>query len=354
MHTRIARRRRIRPWRRLGTWLMMILLAGAACVLGGAGWMYYYPVAAYTPITGLDPTHLSLIALGDQGSGSLQQWAVGRAMETVAERDGRLDLVALLGDNFYGKPLTGVEDVNWQTRFEKVYRGRWLSHVPFYAVLGNHDYPGSQRVELDYSRRHIGSGRWQMPEHTYTRDFGQVDGRPLLRVVFLDTSGPIADLGDQVQVVEQAFEQPGPAPIWRIVTAHHPLRNVGEHDQDSQLAAALLPTLLRQHVDLYLSGHDHSHQLILRPGEPAWVISGGGGQTLYPLVHVNNPHVFAATEAGFVKLDLSASHLDLVFYNEHADATARFAWDRACPWLANGCLHMVAAAADNSLGRPAE
>ncbi|MGC1329241.1 metallophosphoesterase, partial [Pseudomonas sp.] len=265
---------------------------------------------------------------------------VAHAMETVAERDGRLDLVALLGDNFYGKDLTGVDDVSWQTKFEKVYHGPWLSHVPFYVVLGNHDDP-SQSVELEYSRRHVGSGRWQMPDHSYTRDFGQVDGRPLLRVVFLDSSVDAADLGDQVQVMEQAFEQPGPQPIWRIVTAHHPVREVAAHDQDSQLAAALLPTLLRQHVDLYLSGHVHSHQLLLRPGEPAWVISGGGGQTLDPLLRVNEPHAFAASQAGFVKLDLSARQLDLVFYNDRADATARFTWQRDCPWMANGCLQPV-------------
>lgn len=336
MNHLVSRRRR--PWRRLGTWLLVAVLGSVACALGGAGWVFYYPMKPYTPVTGLDPAHLSIIALGDQGSGSLRQWAVGRAMETVAERDGRLDLVALLGDNFYGEVLTGVDDVNWQTKFEKVYHGRWLSHVPFYAVLGNHDYLGSQQVELDYARLHSGSGRWQMPASTYTRDFGQVDGRPLLRVVFLDSAGSADDLEGQVQAMEQAFEQPGPAPVWRMVTAHHPLRDVVSQQQDQQLAAALLPTLLRQHVDLYLSGHDHSHQLVLRPGEPAWVISGGGGQRLSAPLHVDTAHDFAASEAGFVKLDLDARHLDLVFYDDQATATARFAWQRDCPWLADGCL----------------
>jgi hypothetical protein len=329
--------------RRLRTWVLIALLGSTACALAGAGWVFYYPMSTYTPITGLDPAHLSLIALGDQGNGSLRQWRVAHAMETIADRDGRLDLVALLGDNFYGKTLTGVDDAQWQSKFEKVYTGHWLSHVPFYAVLGNHDYP-SRDAELTYARQQVGSGRWQMPDPTYTRDFGQADGRPLLRVVFFDSEGEGADLGDQVQVIEQAFEQPGPAPIWRVVTAHHPLRTASS-DTDTPLAAALLPTLLRQHVDLYLSGHDHSHQLLLRPGEPAWVISGGGGQKLNPMLDATQPHAFAAVEAGFVKLDLSASHLDLVFYNEFAEATARFAWERNCPWLANGCMRSVALAA---------
>ncbi|WP_455926459.1 metallophosphoesterase [Pseudomonas putida] len=334
-------RRRPRPWRRLRTGVLIALLGSIVCALGGAGWVFYYPISPYLPITGLDPTHLSIMALGDQGNGSLRQWRVAHAMETIAERDGRLDLVALLGDNFYGKPLSGVEDAQWQTKFEKVYTGHWLSHVPFYAVLGNHDCPLSRDAELAYARQHVGSGRFQMPASTYTRDFGQVDGRPLLRVVFFDSEVAGADLGDEVQAMEQAFEQPGPTPIWRMVTAHHPLRSASDHDPDSTLAAALLPTLLRQHVDLYVSGHDHSHQLLLRPGEPAWVISGGGGQKLNPLFTATEPHAFAASEAGFVKLDLDASHLDLVFYNEFADATAHFTWQRDCPWLANGCLRNV-------------
>ncbi len=331
-------RRRNTTWRRLRTWLLLSLLGITACALAGAGWVFYYPMRPYTPMPGLDPTHLSLIALGDQGNGSLRQWRVAHAMETIADRDGRLDFVALLGDNFYGTPLSGVDDAQWQTKFEKVYNGHWLSHVPFYAVLGNHDYPLSKDAELEYARKHAGSGRFQMPEHTYTRDFGQVDGHPLLRVVFFDSEVEGADLGDQIQVIEQAFEQPGPAPIWRMVTAHHPLRTASDPGPDSTLAAALLPTLLRQHVDLYVSGHDHSHQLLLRPGEPAWVISGGGGQKLNPLFKATEPHAFAASEAGFVKLDISAGHLDMVFYNEFAEATARFGWERDCPWLANGCL----------------
>lgn len=296
------------------------------------------PPTPYTPIASVNPARVFFMALGDQGTGKFQQWAVAYAMESVAEINDQLDMVVLLGDNFYGKSLSGISDLSWRTKFESVYRGRWLSHVPFYAVLGNHDYPDSQRVELEYSEKHVGSGRWQMPAHTYARDFG-VDGqRPLMRMVFLDTSAPAADFQTQIQILEQAFEQPGPEPIWRVVAAHHPLRNIGEHANDSRLITELLPVLKRLKVDLYLAGHDHNQQLILHEGEPAWVISGGGGQTLYSLAGKEQRANFAKAQGGFVALDVTPTQLKLAYYNEYTNVSARYEWNRACPWGAKGCL----------------
>lgn len=321
-------------------WVIVGIMAIVLCALAVMGFILV-PRTPYTPLTGIDPARVSLMALGDQGSGNFQQWAVAHAMENVAQNNGQLDMVVLLGDNFYGNPLTGTSDLSWRTKFESVYWGHWLSHVPFYAVLGNHDYPDSQRVELEYSRKHLGSGRWQMPDHTYTRDFGNDGQRPLLRMVFLDTSVPATEFQKQIQVLEQAFTQPGPEPIWRVVAAHHPLRNIGEHGDDSRLITELLPVLRRLNVDLFLAGHDHNQQLILREGEPAWVISGGGGQTLHALAGNEQSANFAKTQAGFAALDFTSTQLKLAYYNERAHASARYEWNRACPWGAKGCLLAV-------------
>jgi len=295
----------------------------------------------YTPLANADISQVSMIGIGDQGTGRFKQWQVAQAMERVAARDGRLDMVVLLGDNFYGKSLTGIHDWNWQMKFERVYWGHYLSHIPFYAVLGNHDYPVSSDIEIEYGRQHAGSGRWQMPDHTYTKDFGRVDGRPLLRVVFLDSAVPSSELKAQIDLLEQAFDQPGPQPVWRVVAAHHPLRNAGKHGEEPSLLAQLLPALRRSHVDLYLSGHDHNQQLLLREGEPAWLISGGGGQTLSPLAANAVATTFAAVQTGFVKLDFNQTGVQLGYYDDYGTAQKRFAWDRDCPWLAKGCLRAV-------------
>lgn len=316
------------------------LCSGVTFVLllvASAYWLYS-PPSPYVPLSGLDPASLSLIAVGDQGSGDLQQWRVGLGMERVAATEGRLDMVVFLGDNFYGKPLASTHDLSWQTKFERVYWGHWLSHVPFYAVMGNHDYPVSQKYEIKYGQQHKGSGRWQMPANFYAKDFGDVDGHPLVRMVFLDTSAPRESLQQQIDWMDKVFQAPGPAPVWRIVASHHPVRNQGQHGEESALVASLLPALQRNNVDLLLSGHDHNQQLLLRAGEPAWVVSGAGGQKLYALNSPARDSIFSASRAGFAKLDLNAHQLRLAYYNDRGTLEIGYHWARDCPWMAKGCL----------------
>ena len=318
------------------------LLCLAAAGVGAGGYWLLTPPKPYAPLTMQDPGRISLFALGDQGSGNLQQWRVAMGMEHAAERAGGVNLVLLLGDNFYGSPLTGTGDRNWQLKFERVYWGKWLSRVPFYAVLGNHDYPTSADAEIAYTREAKGSQRWQMPDYFYTRDFGNADGRPLLRVVFLNSSAPREGLLQQAEFIRQAFAAPGPAPIWKVVAAHIPPRNLGDHGNNEALLGDLLPAMQQSGVDLYLAGHDHNQQLILRPGEPAWVISGGGGQTLDTLApDANQEALFAASRPGFTGLQITAQRLQLAYYDEGGKADHVFAWNRNCPWMAKGCLLLL-------------
>lgn len=322
-------------------YLLLALAVLVAVVVCLAGFMVLVPPPHYTPLPDQSAGQITFLALGDQGSGDLEQWRVAEGMERVAESEGGVNMVLLLGDNFYGKPLKGVDDSAWQLKFERVYHGRWLSHVPFYAVLGNHDYPESAAVELEYSQRGVGSGRWQMPEPFYARDFGEVQGRPLLRVVFLDTSADGAGLQRQAQFLQSTFARPGPAPFWRLVVAHHAMRSSGgKHGDDQHLLDQLLPAMQRSGVDIYLSGHEHNQQVILRPGEPAWLISGGGGQTLdapQPGVPDSGTR-FAAQRHGFARLAFTAKRLQLAYYDADGGQDQPFVWERGCPWMAQGCL----------------
>jgi len=324
--------------RRIGRGLVVSLVLLVSAVAGAIAWLLT-PPPPYTPLTGQDPQKVALFALGDQGSGDLQQWRVAMGMERAAERNGGGNGGLLLGDNFYGPALKGTSDRTWQLRFERVYWGKWLSHVPFYAVLGNHDFPKSSSVELAYSREARGSRRWQMPDYFYTRDFGLVDGRPLLRVVFLNSSAPREGLLQQAEFIRQTFSAPGPAPIWKVVAAHIPPRNLGDHGNDDALLGDLLPALQQSGVDLYVAAHDHDQQLIVRPGEPAWVISGGGGQKLDALPpSASQEALYAASRPGFTGLQFTAQRVQLAYYDENGKPDHGFAWNRNCPWMAKGCL----------------
>lgn len=317
---------------------LVVLVVVAACL---AGFMVLVPPSPYTPVPGQSPSQITLLALGDQGSGNLQQWRVAEGMERVAEQEGGLNMVLLLGDNFYGKALSGLDDPEWQLKFERVYHGHWLSHVPFYAVLGNHDYPDSAAVELDYARKAAGSARWQMPEPFYARDFGEAEGRPLLRVVFLDTSEDAAGRQRQAGFLRTVFARPGPAPLWKMVVAHHAIRSSGgKHGDDQELLQQLLPAMQHSGVDLYLSGHEHNQEVIVRPGEPAWLVSGGGGQTLdgiRPGAPADGT-LFAVEQHGFARLAFSPERLQLAYYDPAGQREQVFLWARNCRGMAQDCL----------------
>ncbi|WP_448680506.1 metallophosphoesterase [Pseudomonas nicosulfuronedens] len=317
---------------------LAVLIVVAGCL---AGFMVLVPPPPYMPLADQNPSQVTLLALGDQGSGDLQQWRVAEGMERTAEREGGVNMVLLLGDNFYGKGLSGLDDPAWQLKFERVYHGPWLSRVPFYAVLGNHDYPESAAVELDYARQHAGSGRWQMPAPFYTHDFGEVQGRPLLRVAFLDTNADAAGRQRQADFLQTAFTAPGPAPLWKMVVAHHAMRSSGgKHGDDLALLQQLLPAMQHSGVDLYLSGHEHNQEVIVRPGEPAWLVSGGGGQTLDG-IRPGTPAdgtLFSAEQHGFARLAFTGDGLQLAYYDPQGNREQGFRWARACQGTAQICL----------------
>ena len=75
------------------------------------------------------------IAIGDPGTGSEHQFAVGAAMAQVCEARG-CEFVVELGDNIYLSGVSSAYDEQFETKFEAPYAGL---DVPFFLVLGNHD-----------------------------------------------------------------------------------------------------------------------------------------------------------------------------------------------------------------------
>jgi tartrate-resistant acid phosphatase type 5 len=285
-----------------------------------------------------DAERLSFFALGDQGTGKLPQWRVARSMEAVAEKAGDVNFVILLGDSFYGKDLQSISDKRWNYRFENMYSGRELDKLPFFAILGNHDRGKNADIELAYAREKIGSGRWQMPARYYSQDFGKHHGGPLLRVVFIDTTAiePEA-IRQQVEFVRHAFNAT-PAPVWRMVVGHHTIRSFGKHGKDTRLQSLVLPLLQENKVDFYLSAHDHNRQVIVRDGEPYYLISGGGGENVYSVAGLQKGLLYAEAKTGFAKLTLDARQMEIAYYGDDTNLAAKFSVQRACADTASACI----------------
>jgi len=330
-----------------------LLAIAVTVVIGTVGVLAYQmsspPQRVQLTFPSADAARISFFALGDQGSGQYRQWTVARSMEKVAERSGDPDFVVLLGDSFYSYGVGSIDDRVWNWKFEKMYSGARLAAIPFYAVLGNHDVLGNAEAQIEYSRAQAGSGRWQMPAHQYRKDFGNDQGRPLLRVVFIDTNRSASEgLEKQIRFIEESFAPSAGQPTWRVVVAHHPIRNLGRHGETPRLAAILLPVLQKYHIDLYVTGHDHDQQLIARDGEPYYVISGGGGQSLYHVSPGQDGLLFGKSQHGFCSIAVDSSAMQISFYDDDAEMASRYAIKRDCAEFSAACVRPALAAAKSS------
>ena len=73
----------------------------------------------------------------------------------------------------------------WETSYRNNY-GEDLN-IPWYSILGNHDYHQNPEAEIQYSLNER-DNRWNMPDHEYTAiyEIPNTDGLTL-QVVFIDT-----------------------------------------------------------------------------------------------------------------------------------------------------------------------
>jgi hypothetical protein len=247
------------------------------------------------------------VAIGDQGEGNEAQRAVAVAIRDHCAAHG-CDFVVLLGDNFYDSGVESVDDAQWNMKFEEPYRD---IDLPFYAVLGNHDYGGDLfgietgglgnefmrgPIEVAYTER---SDKWEMPATYYTVRRGSVG------LIMLDTNSILwanTTNGDQKAWWETAMTEVAGAE-WVIVFGHHPYRSNGRHGnagsyESIEVGGVELPNpfpimngeevrlYFNDYVcgaaDVYISGHDHNRQWINEPDAlcgAELIVTGAGAKT---------------------------------------------------------------------------
>ena len=266
---------------------------------------------------------LNYLLLGDWGrKGEPDQAAVARQMGlSGAKMDAKF--VIAVGDNFYEDGVASVTDTHWQNSFEKVYTAPALQ-VPWWAVLGNHDYHGNCDAQIDYSHSpnaRNSSKRWNMPARYYTRT-EKIDEKSPVDCFYIDTT-PMAsldagemqfhgnvksqDLPRQMEWFEAALAASN-AP-WKIVVGHHPIYTGGQHGDTPYLVKHVLPLLEKHGVQAYFNGHDHDLQH-LQAGKVNLFCTGGGSRprkTIKTTAHTK----FGLGCSGFIAASLSADALDV-------------------------------------------
>src|SRR5260221_1410158 len=178
---------------------------------------------------------LAFAIIGDWGKAGHDQEKVAEQMALACQAAGAKFIISV-GDNFYDFGVTSVQDPLWTDRFETISAAQSLQ-VPWYVILGNHDYRGTgdPEAKLEYGRTHP---RWIMPARYYTKTF---DITPAAKVdcFYIDTSPMVIayqteqymekvrgqDVDAQLQWLERALAA-STAP-WKFVFGHHPIYSSG-------------------------------------------------------------------------------------------------------------------------------
>lgn len=270
---------------------------------------------------------LRVAFLGDIGGYTLEgeDDATQRALrDAILER--RPDLLVLPGDLAYSN-----SDGNW---------GRWMrmmepliSQVPVMAVPGNHEYQTSVEEYDQFKARFVLPVQVETEaDPTQTIGVQFVRNRLLAEEFFGFSAGPAYFVGlnsdracskgplyalDPRTLPPCPSGTPMPEPIaflhdaledarevgipWLVTFFHHPPYSWANHGDDAAVKALWVPTLEAFSVDLVVTGHEHLYERTypMRGGVPVvasdagrpiaqgqgpiYVITGGGGRSLYEM-----------------------------------------------------------------------
>lgn len=261
------------------------------------------------------------LVVGDWGrDGAQHQRDVAVQMgRTAAALRSRF--VLSVGDNFYENGVQSTGDAQWRTSFEEIYTDPALM-VPWQVVLGNHDYRGNPRAQIDYTAT---SKRWRMPSR-YRVVRSDESGIPGLDLFVIDTSPLVHKYRDKVEstIAHNVASQDVAAQLawldrelgesrarWKVVTGHHTIRSGGSgHGETPELVAQIKPLLEKHGVQAYINGHDHDLQHIV--DNRVHYLCVGAGSEVRPVKAVAGTR-FAIERSGFAAITVRPDTLDLVF-----------------------------------------
>lgn len=200
------------------------------------------------------------LALGDTGTGDADQRRVARTAARLCKEPG-CDFLVLLGDNFYERGVTSLQDPKFTRLFEEMYGD---IGKPVYAVLGNHDVKEKAYSQVLYSLK---SPTWRMPNFSYAFRAGPA------RFTVLNTNCyPLFLPGLGPSLASGSGE-------WTFLLGHHTLYSSGNHGDADWLTRWYWQATVAEHLDFYLSGHDHQLEHLRFQGRHTdFIVSGAGGR----------------------------------------------------------------------------
>lgn len=204
-------------------------------------------------------------------NGYYDQKPIAELMGNMAETVD-IECVIAAGDIHHFEGVRSVNDPLWMTNYELIYSNPELM-IPWYAILGNHEYRGNTQAVIDYSKV---SARWNVPSRYYT--FAMENDGVTVRFVMVDTAPLLDKYREDTEKYPDACKQDMDKQLswidsllttskedWVLVVGHHPIFAETDKDDSERLdLQKRLDSILRKHtnVDMYLCGHIHNFQHI--------------------------------------------------------------------------------------------
>jgi hypothetical protein len=280
----------------------------------------------------LDGQFTFMIASDLGRNGYYDQKPVAEMMGVVT-RITDLEFVAALGDIHHFRGIESVEDPLWYTNYELIYPHPELM-LPWYPLLGNHEYEGNTQAVIDYSKV---SRRWDMPARYYSKAFKATETTEVL-LLWIDTPRLIdkyrnnpeefADaqsqsMEEELKWIESTLETSDAK--WKIVMGHHPIY-AGTYKSPSEredLQLRLQPVLAKNNVDIFVCGHLHNFQHIKVDGSDIdYFVNTSASQTrkIDPI----EGQLFGSSDSGFTLCTVNDNELIIAFVNKEGEIIYKY------------------------------
>ncbi|MCO6472352.1 MAG: metallophosphoesterase [Melioribacteraceae bacterium] len=275
--------------------------------------------------------HFTFMMASDLGrNGYYEQKPVAEMMGVVTKVSD-LEFVAAIGDVHHFLGVKSVDDPLWETNFEWIYKHPELM-IPWYPVLGNHEYEGNTQAVVDYTNV---SRRWIMPAKYYSKTFRATDNTEVL-ILWIDTpslidkyrnnpeeypDGGKLSIEEQLEWLETTLRESDAK--WKIAMGHHPVY-AGTYKDDierTDLQKRLQPLLDKYNVDFAVSGHIHNFQHLQVEGSNVdYFVNTSASQTReIDEKHIAEGQIFTSSDSGFSLCTVKDNELIISFVNKEGE-----------------------------------
>jgi tartrate-resistant acid phosphatase type 5 len=196
--------------------------------------------------------------------------------------------VVSLGDNFYDYGVNSVNDKKWKNIWYDnfIEPNPIIKYIWWMSVLGNKDYfSGIEGVESQIKQTFNKDNNWYMPDYNY----GYYNFESQSYHLFIDTCRLYPDLYPETKelytklnVIKFINEIEGHLKSAKtlqckfiLVYGHYHIFSNGHYQNYDTLKDLLCPLFDKYEVDFYISGHEHSFQ-VLKYHKTYFIINGAG------------------------------------------------------------------------------